>query len=210
VAAAVATMPPGSPAALPTTVAMTVVSALAAAVLFGLIGAFRLAELVRYVPYPVIGGFLAGTGWLLGPFPAGSLWRPPTLETVEPADWALIADNAGTLAILLVIALLALLLNLTGMELATGRDIDVNRELRVTAAANVLSGLGGGPVGYHALSLSALSHRLSSRGRLTSLVVVLAFVGALVGGAPALALVPTPVPGAVLLFLGLDFLAVST
>lgn len=32
--------------------------------LWGL-GALRLGKLVRFVPYPVIGGFLAGTGWLL-------------------------------------------------------------------------------------------------------------------------------------------------
>ena len=28
-------------------------------------GRFRLGNLVRFVPYPVVGGFLAGTGWLL-------------------------------------------------------------------------------------------------------------------------------------------------
>jgi sulfate permease, SulP family len=32
---------------------------------FFLLGRLRLGEIVRYVPYPVIGGFLAGTGWLL-------------------------------------------------------------------------------------------------------------------------------------------------
>lgn len=30
-----------------------------------LLGALRLGSLVRFVPYPVIGGFMAGTGWLL-------------------------------------------------------------------------------------------------------------------------------------------------
>ena len=29
------------------------------------IGHFRLGGFVRYIPYPVVGGFLAGTGWLL-------------------------------------------------------------------------------------------------------------------------------------------------
>ena len=32
---------------------------------FLLLGQFRLGSLVSYLPYPVIGGFLAGTGWLL-------------------------------------------------------------------------------------------------------------------------------------------------
>ncbi len=30
-----------------------------------LLGRFRLGNLIRYIPYPVIGGFLAGSGWLL-------------------------------------------------------------------------------------------------------------------------------------------------
>jgi sulfate permease, SulP family len=33
--------------------------------LFLVMGHFRLGSLVRFMPYPVIGGFLAGTGWLL-------------------------------------------------------------------------------------------------------------------------------------------------
>ena len=34
-------------------------------VIFSLLGTFRLGNLVRFVPYPVVGGFLGGTGWLL-------------------------------------------------------------------------------------------------------------------------------------------------
>src|SRR6185295_19331498 len=32
---------------------------------FLVIGTFRWSAFVRYIPYPVVGGFLAGTGWLL-------------------------------------------------------------------------------------------------------------------------------------------------
>jgi SulP family sulfate permease len=40
-------------------------SALLAGGIFYAIGHWRLTGLVQYIPYPVIGGFLAGTGWLL-------------------------------------------------------------------------------------------------------------------------------------------------
>ena len=36
-----------------------------AAVFFLLLGWFKASGFVRYIPYPVVGGFLAGTGWLL-------------------------------------------------------------------------------------------------------------------------------------------------
>ena len=34
-------------------------------IFFVLLGYFKLGNLVRFIPYPVMGGFLAGTGWLL-------------------------------------------------------------------------------------------------------------------------------------------------
>lgn len=48
-----------------TVVAGILLSTLATGAAFFLIGQFKLGNLVRYIPYPVIGGFLAGTGWLI-------------------------------------------------------------------------------------------------------------------------------------------------
>lgn len=39
----------------------TILTALA----FWLLGVFRLGRVIRFIPYPVIGGFMAGSGWLL-------------------------------------------------------------------------------------------------------------------------------------------------
>ena len=48
-----------------TVVAATLVVTVLCGILFVVIGRFRLGALIRFVPYPVVGGFLAGTGWLL-------------------------------------------------------------------------------------------------------------------------------------------------
>jgi SulP family sulfate permease len=40
-------------------------TALLTGVFFLALGFFKLGGLVRFIPYPVVGGFLAGTGWLL-------------------------------------------------------------------------------------------------------------------------------------------------
>ena len=63
----VATMPSNAPLeeifyTLVATIALTTVLT---GLLFFSLGTFRLGGLVRYLPYPVVGGFLAGTGWLL-------------------------------------------------------------------------------------------------------------------------------------------------
>ncbi|RJP47711.1 MAG: STAS domain-containing protein [Anaerolineaceae bacterium] len=48
-----------------TVVTGVLLSTLATGAVFFFIGQFKLGNLVRYIPYPVIGGFLAGTGWLI-------------------------------------------------------------------------------------------------------------------------------------------------
>lgn len=41
-----------------------IITTLITGVFFILLGYFKLGELVRYIPYPIIAGFLAGAGWL--------------------------------------------------------------------------------------------------------------------------------------------------
>jgi sulfate permease, SulP family len=51
-----------------------------------LLGIFKLGGLVRYIPYPVIGGFIAGVGWLLAQGSIGAM-----------ADYPLTPDNFSNL-----------------------------------------------------------------------------------------------------------------
>jgi sulfate permease, SulP family len=55
---------PGEKAALTVAAAIFISTVITGAVLAGL-GAFRLGGLIRFIPYPVICGFLASVGWLL-------------------------------------------------------------------------------------------------------------------------------------------------
>ena len=48
-----------------TVVAMTMVVTVLTGITFLVIGTFKRGNLIRFVPYPVVGGFIAGTGWLL-------------------------------------------------------------------------------------------------------------------------------------------------
>ncbi|HET9250044.1 MAG TPA: SulP family inorganic anion transporter, partial [Actinomycetota bacterium] len=67
-----------------TVVAATLVVTILVGVAFLALGTFRRANLIRFVPYPVVGGFVAGTGWLLlkgGIYVASSV--PPYLRTID-------------------------------------------------------------------------------------------------------------------------------
>jgi SulP family sulfate permease len=280
----------GSELAAPTVLALLAVSTFVTGLTLFALGSLQLGGLVRYVPYPVIGGFLAATGWLLvqGGFGAitgfplaisnipmllqldlivlwvpavtvalaltfvirkadtplavpavigGALltfylgllvsgtsidqatqtgllfkggdsagWSPLNLEVFRNADWSEILGQVGNIAVLAGMTLIALLLSVSAIELSVGRDLNLNRELRGAGIANLLSGLTGGMIGYHALSTTALSGRLGVRGRLTGIIAGLVCVAALLLGTSLLTLIPKFIFSGILMFLGLDFL----
>ena len=270
-------------------VAIVLSTVVSGAVLY-VMGAFKLGGLVRYIPYPVVGGFLAGTGlllalgsvgamanysltisnlplllgsdqailWLPGVFFAlvlffglryihhplalpglliGCLalfylgllvsgvsieeasrlglllgdvsaieWKPFNPTLLLHAEWSAILGQAGNIAVLVAISLISLLLNSTGIELELKEDVDLNQELRASGIANLLSGLGGGVVGYHSLSLTILSKRINCSGRLPGIVAGSFIATTLFVGASLLTYFPKALLGGILLFLGLDFL----
>lgn len=64
-----------------------------------LLGRFHLGQIVRFVPYPVIGGFLAASGWLLI---TGGL----TLSIGKPLVWATLASLTTADGLRLLVAIL--------------------------------------------------------------------------------------------------------
>ena len=66
-----------------------------AGLFFWLLGRFRLGGLVRFLPYPVVGGFLAGTGWL---FVTGALDMMLDLPSGVAPQHSLAAAHALALA----------------------------------------------------------------------------------------------------------------
>lgn len=275
-----------------TVVAAITVTTLVTGIGFLLMGAFRLGGLIRYIPYPVVGGFLAGTGWvlvngafgvmsevsltpqglehmfqldviihwlpglvfavilytvtrrfnhylvipglllgvcllfygvmgglglsqaevksagwLLGDFPSGTLWHPLTLREWALVHWQAIFGSAASIGTVLLVSTISLLLNASGLELTAQRDMDLDHELRSSGLANLLAALGGGTPGFQTLSLSALGYRLNANSRIFGLFSAGICGLALFFGAPLLALIPRPVIGGLLLFLGLSFLA---
>ncbi|MBL8385222.1 MAG: SLC26A/SulP transporter family protein [Burkholderiales bacterium] len=268
--------------------ACTNIAALIAGLVFYGLGVYRLGALVRFIPYPVIGGFLGGSGllilvgagpvltgvpfgklsletlaapmvaarWLpglafgislvlilrrfshallvpgllfgavllyhlglvafgismpdaqaagllLGPFPdhTGGL-NLPAWARLPAEGWGLLAAQAPTFAAIILVSVVALLLNASGLELATRGDLDINRELRATGLANMASGLLGGAVGFHALSASLLGFRMGANSRLIGLTAALMCLGALLAGTALLAYMPKAVLGGLLFSMG--------
>ncbi len=255
------------------------------------IGHFRLTNLFRFVPYPVVGGFLAGGGWLLtvgglsvmsgmdinfdtiqslleasqlvkwGPgflyaillwltlkrwphflilpasllvvtalyyvalhvagmslaearsggillsgVPANGLWpafSPAELGTVR---WDVVLGQLPVMGAVFLVTLMGLLLNVSGIDLGGGIDVDFNKEFRNAGLANIAGALGGSSPGAHALSLSLLCRMTGAYTRLAGLVASTVVGAVLFAGGSALEFFPLPVLGGLLVFLGIDIM----
>ncbi|MCB9493861.1 MAG: STAS domain-containing protein [Desulfobacteraceae bacterium] len=145
-------------------------------------------------------------GWFLGPFPEGALWKPFKLEGLMHVRWDLVFSQALTMGSIFIVSVISLLLNNSGLELITRRDIDLNRELHTTGLSNMVSGFAGSPAGYLGLSAAALCHKLSPGNRMAGLTSFGICGITLLAGASILSGFPRPLAGAMLVLMGIDML----
>ncbi len=275
-----------------TMVAIVVVSALATGACFLLISHLRIANLVRFVPYPVVCGVISGAGggcilaalsmmgltldremlpsiltpallWSWGPGVAyglglylvskrwsnlmilimlvsfvlatvlfhamllllgisndealaagllfarmteGGFWPP-----FQPGDLVHVNGPAMALRIfdmlmLILVTLLAAAIQLSSIELATGRELEWNREFRAVGRAGLLAGLGAGPAGYLVAGYSRFTYSVGADTRLTGIVAALVVGSTLLLGDVVVTLFPVPLLGGMLLFIGVGLL----
>jgi sulfate permease, SulP family len=283
----------GSPErAFLTVVAATLVVTVLSGAIFLVLGILRRGNLIRFVPYPVVGGFLAGAGWLLlkggiyvasGESPSTSSigdltdstvlqlwlpalafgviliiatrlvkrplvipaalgiglvlfvigmlvtgssiesarggnwlllsvfdeaqpWEPWTLRAVTGADWLAVLEQWAGVAAAVFVAVVVILFNISGTELALHRNLDTNQELRDAGVVNVASGALGGIPAYHALSMSALGDAMRVNARRAGFIAALVPLAAVVFGASVIELIPRMIVGGVLVFLGLAYI----
>jgi len=145
--------------------------------------------------------------WLLAPGAESQLWLPISAADLRLTNWHVVFTQFGTMASIIFISAVSLLLNASGIELTSHEDLDFNRELTTTGFANILSGLGGGLVGFHSLSLTVLAHNIGGKNRMIGVVTALLCGGVLLLGTDVLGYVPVPVVGSVLMYFGFSFLA---
>ena len=146
-------------------------------------------------------------GWLLGSFPEKSLWQPLSFETFTQVNWSVIIPQVTNIATIMGFSAPSVLLAAGGLELVTGRHIELNRELKAAGITNIVSGLGGGMVGYHTVSDSTLAYHMGARSRLVGFFSAGLCAIVLIDNAAYISLFPKPMLDGLLLFIGLSFLS---
>lgn len=130
-----------------------------------------------------------------------------SLAMLQSIDWAAVAGTAPSIAAVVLLNLIGILLNTSGVELATGEDVDENRELRVTGAANMLVGAFGGLTSYIQSGATIISAKLQvQRGPMVFGHCAILLAGCLLAP-PLVAVIPAFIPAGLLLFIGLTMIA---
>ena len=145
-------------------------------------------------------------GWLLGPFPDGNLWEPWLITNFDLVSWQDVWRNAAGAASIVLVSIVSLLLNASGLELSSGKDVRLNRELSAAGLGNAVSGLLSGFVGFQGIGLSTLNLKMKANSRIVGLIAAAICALALFFGGSFLSYFPKVVLGGLLLFLGLEFL----
>ena len=159
---------------------------------------FNLAVAVFDIPAPL----LRQDGWVVPMLAGTALWPPILPADISSVDWTAIIPTAVMLPGIIVVSVMAIMMNASGIELATRRDIELDQELLSVGLQNVVAGSGGGIPGYPAVSLSVLANRLGAGNRGVGIVGAALVACVLFLGEAVLNLVPTPLLGSVLVWIG--------
>jgi SulP family sulfate permease len=282
----------GSPAMVPTCLFALIFATALNGLALWLLGQFRMGIIVRFLPYPVVGGFMAGAGWLLvkgaisvatgfefslatspqlitpdvflrwapsvalgltllfatrlsrhflvipsiitagfivfygaswlagmslprlraigwlpAPFPTAVAWHPISVSLVTTTNWSIFAAHLPTFATIIMVSAISLLMISSSVELTARVEVDADAELRSAGLANFASFLAGGMVGFHSLSLTTLSLRIGPNSRWVGLFTVVGTALTLFLAPNLVSYLPVPLLGALLLYLGLNFIA---
>jgi SulP family sulfate permease len=151
---------------------------------------------------------LAGNGWLLSPSTSqmSDIVSFSLPQLLAQSDWRMVLGQWANIGTVVVISAVSIMLTVSALESLSSRDFDINHELRVTGLANLATGLGGGMVGFHSLSISDLALRLGARNRIAGIVAALMAAAALLFGTELLGYLPRLVVGGLLASMGIAIL----
>jgi sulfate permease, SulP family len=172
---------------------------------FLLPGLLLAAFAAAYLVLPLTGASLPDAqagGWMFRPQVAAPLTLPWKAGALQGFSWTLLPSLAGDLLAIVFVTITTLLLNTTGIEIATRSEANIERDLKVLGVANLLTAALGGYVSCTSLSRSLLVRTAGATSRLAGLTVAAISAAILVADPSFLGYVPKYVLGGLLIFLG--------
>ncbi|MEZ5341436.1 MAG: cyclic nucleotide-binding domain-containing protein [Acidimicrobiales bacterium] len=145
-------------------------------------------------------------GWLIGPFSAGTSFDPISPAELANSNWGSIFSSPGTMLAVVAVSVVALLLNLSGLEAISVDRLDLQAEATTAGVTNILIAPLGSVAAFHALGDTALARQMGARSRMVPLVAAGACVFTVTVGLRLVGLTPRFVAGGLLVAVGLGLL----
>jgi SulP family sulfate permease len=168
-------------------------------------GVLLAAFAATYLVLPLIGLSIADAqadGWMFQARSGADLISPWQPDVLQGFSWSLLPTLAGDLLAVMFVTVINFLLNTTGIEIATRREANIDRDLKVLGIANVATAALGGYISCTSLSRSILVRTAGATGRLSGLTVAAISAVAIVVDPTFIGYVPKYILGGMLLFLG--------
>lgn len=145
----------------------------------------------------------AGSGWYIAGSAHSLPWVPLRVVVAGGIDWSALVHAAAEIAAVAGVTVLALLLDVTGLEVARGRTADLDHEFRTNGAANIIAAPLGGMMGNLSMNGSRLLDETGGAQRLSGVLASLVVVLVVLTGIDLPALIPAPILAGLLIYLGL-------
>jgi sulfate permease, SulP family len=144
----------------------------------------------------------AANGWMFKILARNVLDLPWHSDELDLFPWQQLPALAGDLIAVMFVTAISTLLNITGIEYATHREANLNRELNTLGIANLCSAAFGGYTSCISLSRTLLNHSMGAHSRLSGVIVAALCAFVLTIDPALLGYVPKFVLGGLLLYLG--------
>ena len=172
---------------------------------FLLPGILLAAAVLAHVVFALTGTSLGEAlrlGWTFKAPTAVGLAPTWDFGDVRQFPWRILPSLSGDIFAVMFVTAITMLLNTTGIELATRREAELGRELKTLGAANAVAGLIGGYVSCISLSRTTLVYAAGGRSPICGLTVAAASVLMLAVDPSFIAYIPKFVLAGLLLYLG--------
>jgi SulP family sulfate permease len=171
------------------------------ALLLASILAFYVAVLLLGVPLADV----QAQGWTFGA-PSSAHFAPPWTLEFPRFPWSALPELGADFFAVVFVTTVCVLLNITGIELASKREANLDRELNVLGAANLLCGALGGYVACITVTRTNMNFALGKSSRVAGLLIAAMSAAALLVNPDFIAYMPKCVLGGLLATIGQDSL----
>jgi SulP family sulfate permease len=144
----------------------------------------------------------ARSAWFLPSLGELSLWWPASYVFGEQVDWAVIAQSSAEIGSFCAVMAIALLLDVSSLEVARQKTADLDQEFRSNGLANLLASVLGGFGGSLSMNGCVLLDESGGTTRWAGAIVGIGCAIILFSGIDVGAVVPKAILGGMLAYLG--------